>query len=716
MLKFKKKLDLTKVISSPNVVNMLDKEDVVKIGQDVISKFDLDRESRNTWEELTQKALDLAELKHEMKHTPWPNASSVKYPLISTAVVQFASREYPELVRNDKVVSVKVCGEDPTGTKAERAQRISDHMSYQLLYEIEGWQADLDRMLHMLATVGICFKKTYYDTVNQSNVSQLCSFDTIFIHDEVKSLEKARRITHMLPMHRNDIVEASRKGIFIDIDDADDVTPSSDIKTLTQAELDRESMTSGQEDGIHTLLEQHRYLDLDGDGYEEPYIVTVDQDLGKVLRIVARWDEDGIELDENDVVQKIKPVQYFTDFHFIRSPRGSFYSLGFGQLLFSLNHSVNTILNQLIDAGTLATMPMMFLGKALRLPGGEYKMAPGKCTTVGMSSIDDMNKQIYKMDFNEPSPVLFQLLGSLIESAKDMSNSTDALLGKEQVQNVASTVALSQIEQGGKVQSAIHKRIVTSLTSELEKLFRLNRIFLDRQQYFNYLDTTQQISQDDYEDKSMDVKPVADPNIGSEQRRMATIQAIMEPITVIPNNGISVYDALHRYFTALQIPNIDKLLPPLDPNAPPPPEILKLQADLQAQGVELDIKKQAGDEHAKDVLIRAHKAEAEIVYLNAQTEKELANKDLLAAQAHMTEAQAVQIGAQPAIDYYKVQVDQLKAEAAIQKDIGDPMTSTSDADRAAMGQPEEGQMLPQPQQQQEVLPPDVSGGEDVPLI
>lgn len=66
-------------------------------------------------------------------------------------------------------------------------------------------------------------------------------------------------------------------------------------------------------------------------------------------------------------VVRIKPVEYYTKYSFIPSPDGGFYDLGFGALLGPVNDSVNTLINQLIDAGSLQNGSMGFIGKGARL-------------------------------------------------------------------------------------------------------------------------------------------------------------------------------------------------------------------------------------------------------------------------------------------------------------------------------------------------------------
>ena len=109
---------------------------------------------------------------------------------------------------------------------------------------------------------------------------------------------------------------------------------------------------------------------MDGDGYKEPYIVTVHKDTQKVVRVLARWQPDAVEPVVGKYnkleVGRIEPDHYFTHFGFIPNPDGSMNYLGFGQLLSPLNESVNSVLNQLLDSGTLYNAGGGFIGRGAR--------------------------------------------------------------------------------------------------------------------------------------------------------------------------------------------------------------------------------------------------------------------------------------------------------------------------------------------------------------
>jgi len=61
------------------------------------------------------------------------------------------------------------------------------------------------------------------------------------------------------------------------------------------------------------ILKQHRYLDMDGDGIEEPYIVWIDATSRKILRITIRYDTD----ETGNPINNKEPIEYYTDYPFI---------------------------------------------------------------------------------------------------------------------------------------------------------------------------------------------------------------------------------------------------------------------------------------------------------------------------------------------------------------------------------------------------------------
>ena len=133
-------MKIQELVVSPNICELLDDETLSSLGFQLQNEVNMDLTSRLEWEDRNQKALKLALQVVENKTFPWPGASNVKFPLITIAALQYHSRAYPALISNNEVVKCKVYGKDDDGEMHKRADRISRHMTYQVMEEDEGWE------------------------------------------------------------------------------------------------------------------------------------------------------------------------------------------------------------------------------------------------------------------------------------------------------------------------------------------------------------------------------------------------------------------------------------------------------------------------------------------------------------------------------------------------------------------------------------------------
>lgn len=562
-------MNIDELSKATNIAELLDDDTLAMIANQVVSGYEYDESTRAKWKELNNKAMEMAKQAIETKDHPWPNASNVKYPLITKASVDFAARTYPELVKNSKIARGSVIGADPDGKKAERAQRVGDFMSYQLLQQCDEWEEGLDSSLHTLAIVGTIFKKTYYDPIKKRPVSIMCNPDKVVVDYNAPSLKAARRITHIMHVYINDIVEQIRYGHYSDID---------------MGHLLSSDNSDSSDDPIVELIEQHCYLDLDDDGYKEPYIVVLHRSSMQVLSIKPRFASIERDKDENKVYC-IEPEHWFTDYHFIRNHDGGFYSLGFGILLLPLNSSINTIINQLIDSGTLNNQQSGFIGRGIRLRGGDIRPKMGEFKVLDASSGTDLQKNIVPLPTKEPSMVLFQMLGLLIQSGKELTSSSEVTSGQAPPSNVPAAAWMSSVDNALKVLNAINKRIYKSLASELQKIYYINQKHLTNSEYRKVLDIPNVNVKDDFDSESVDIIPVADPSLATTTQRVAKIQAIMS--MPVPNQA-----ALTKlYLEALEVdPKVIETLltPPQDQG--PPPDVMESMAKvklMEAQAQEI---------------------------------------------------------------------------------------------------------------------------------
>lgn len=575
--------DLQSIIESTNIATKVDDEKLELIGEECWKGYENDSQSSQHWRSMVDEWLAMATQAMEEKNYPWPNASNVKYPLVSVAAMQFSARAYPTLVPSDgRVVKPVTIGADPDGQKIKRAKRVADYMNYQLIHEMDNWEEDMDRLLIMDAVMGTVFKKTFYDPYTEKMCSKLIDPRHIVINYDAESVEKAERISEHVFLYEREVEERKRMGVYLKVD----------LGTPTAGDFD--DRDSGMEDTTipYFLIEQHTWLDLDDDGVKEPYIVTFHKSTKKVLRITARFSADGAVYRKDKLV-RIKPLDYYTKYGFIPNPESRIYDLGFGHLLGPINESVNTIINQLVDAGTLSNLQGGFIGKGLRMKMGDQPLRPGEWKAVNATG-DDLKKQIVPLPTKDPSSTLFQLLGTLITSGKELASVAEIFVGKMPGQNTPATTTMATIEQGMKVFTAIYKRIYRSLTKEFKKLYRLNGTFLDPQTIIAVLDEA--VGPEDFSQEGYDICPGADPTAVSSTERLLKAQGLLELLGMgLPIDPIKT---TMRVLEAQEQPNWQELIPGMaetgQPQVPPKqdPKMMEMQLKMQAEQQKAELNKQ----------------------------------------------------------------------------------------------------------------------------
>ena len=576
-------MKIEKILDSINLVgDIKDDQILTKIGKQVVEGYDNDLDSRKPWEKdvdtYTKLALQIA----DKKTYPWPNASNVKYPLLATASMQFAARAYPSLVpSNGQIVKCQVVGFDPTGEKEARAKRISTHMSYQVMSEMEDWEEEMDRLLLSLPIIGTVFKKTYWDPEKQRNESCLVFPKDLVVNYWAKSLEDAERKTQVYQYNKRKIKEKQLQGIYADVELP---TPSAYMLDTNSIRVTNQVQGDDDETTPYIILEQHMYYDLDEDGYAEPYVAVVEYSSKKVLRLVARFNADSIYVDQDGKVIRIEPDEHYTKFSFVPNPDGGFYDIGFGRLLGTINASVDTIINQLIDAGSLSNLQAGFIGKGLRIRMGDNKFTPGEWKAVNATG-DDLKKQILPLPVNPPNPVLMQLLQYLVQSGKELASVAEIMTGKMPGQNTPATTTQVAVEQGMKVFTAVYKRIFRSLSKEFRKLYKLNAQYLNPETEVAILDTP--IEQSDYFGDPNDLIPGADPSAVTQQEKQTKAQMLMQLM------GMGTLDpmAVTKYaLEAFEIPQAEQFIMQQQPQQPDPKaQALQLKAQIDQQKAQADM-------------------------------------------------------------------------------------------------------------------------------
>lgn len=603
-------------ISEVNIAELLDDSELSEIASEVWSGYSVDTESRREWMEKANRAMELAKQVSGGRMYAGEATADVMYPLISTAAIQYSSRALSAIMKPEEVVKHRVIGRDPDGLKAARGVRVSNHMNYQILEQMDDWDGDMDKLLVSKSILGCYFKKIYFDTIDGINKSIIVSPIDLVINYYAKSMASAPRKTHILEYSHNQYLEHVNSGLWMDIG-------------LLEP--------SNKEQCTHVFLEQHTTYDLDGDGYAEPYIITINEKNRDIVRIVACYDEDSISInDKTENIVKIVPKQYFVKFGFMPSFDGGFYDIGFGVLLSPINESMNTILNQLIDAGTFANRQCGFIGNGVKLlRGGESGVVRFKSGEWKMvqSMGGQMSNNIVPLPVREPSMTLFQLLGMLMESAKELSSRSDLLSGTQSQHNVPATTTLALIEQGLQVFGGIYKRVFKGLKAEFKMLFELNKDYLDEDDYLTIVDD-ENATIDDYRVEGFDIVPVSTNSTITDTQKYVKAQAVRE---WYGQNGINSAEIIKYYFEALEIPDAARFIAP----PPPPQQGPTFQEKIMLEQIRLEDMK---------LRLNAEKLESEIE-INKHKEGEIRSKTI----KNIAVAESQEVGTQ--IEAYQRESD-----------------------------------------------------------
>jgi len=673
VLNLETKLTLdAKVASASNLTDRFNEADLAAIGEHVWDGYAQDEASRNDWLRRNQAGMDLALQLQKDKAFPWPGSSNVAFPLVTIAAMQFHSRAYPTLISGTQVVKCRVPAPDPTGEAKSRAVRVGQYMSYQVLEEDQSWEEQHDRLLLQIPIIGCAFVKTRYDAAKGHNVSELVPAVSLVMDYYAKSVESCGRKTHLIPYTRNEVYERVTSGAWEDIlEEAWYGEPAMPLRTPGEEEADkRKGMHPGFPDDAtpFTFLEQHCWLDFDGDGYAEPYTVLIEGNSKRVVRITARWDlPEDIERNVKGKVIRIRATEAFTKYGLIPSPDGSVYDMGFGVLLGPLNESVNSLVNQLIDAGTLSNAAGGFLSRGVKIRGGAYNFQPFGWQRVD-STGDDLRKGVVPLPVREPSAVLFQLLSFLVNYTQRVSGSTDMVQGENPGQNTPAATSQAMIEQGMKIYSALFKRVWRCMKEEFCKLYILNTKYMPVKKSFGM---SGYIGREDFLGDPSQIVPVADPNITSDGMRLQQALILAERALTIPGYDKAAVE--RNLLDAMKVDGAEHLFPGPDKVPPTPnPKVVIEQMKIAskeklAQGqLQFDAMEAMAELQQEQQL-----NEAKIIQLMAQAQFLGAQADSI-EKGHALEMVNAMLGAAKLHDesirgHIQLAIAHIQAQAAIKK-------------------------------------------------
>jgi hypothetical protein len=590
-----------------NLAELVDEEERSRMSRELLALFEADKSSREDWEQMYAKGLDLLGMKIEERTKPFRGAAGAAHPLLMEGIVQFQAQALKELLPAGGPVRTQIVGKE-TLDKTQQAARVQDFMNYQITTVMEEYTPEFDQMLFYLGYGGSAFKKVYYDRQLKRMVSRLVLADNLFIpYNGSSVMSQCNRITHSVAMPINEYRKRVADGEYLDFDVQGERSPP-DADQIQEATDRQTGLNPSEQDEEVFLLEftvdwdLYGFEDVDEDneptGICYPYIITINQSTGQVVGIRRNWKEG----DEDK-----SKTNYYVHYVFVQGMGA--YGLGLIHLIGGLSKAATSAMRQLLDAGTLSNLPAGFKAKGARIADTDNPIQPGEWRDIDAGGAE-LSASLMPLPYKEPSQTLFVLLGFLVEAGRRLASIADMQVGEgNQMAAVGTTIAL--LEKGSAVMSAIHKRMHYAQKLEFQLLAKGFGEFLPDEYPYDVPGASRKIKKADF-DNMVAVLPVADPNIFSAAQRITLAQTQLQLAQSAPQMH-NMYEAYYRVYAAMNVRDIDGILRPQVNQMPKDPA--QENADVMDM---MELKVFAGQQHDAHILSHLIMGMAPTVQANPQ--------------------------------------------------------------------------------------------------
>jgi hypothetical protein len=535
-----------------NLAEVFDEGTLDQLANDYLDFIDNDQEARKTRDKQYEEGLRRTGLgKDAPGGAVFDGASKVVHPVMAESCVDFAASAAKELLPPDGIVKSNIRGVTDK-SKLDVAERKANFLNWQLSEQIPEYRDEMEQLLTQLPLGGSQFLKWRWDSEQTRPLCEWIPIDNILLPYSSTNFYTAQRVTEVQDITEDVFLQRVEQGIYRDIDST--YTSDAPINDLTQSEkannkIEGKDLPGKNVDGLRRVYEITCFMRLDDDdqtdGKRAPYILTIDETTGKVLSLYRNW-ADGDE--------KLEKLDWYVEFKFI--PWRGAYAIGLPHLIGGLSAALTGALRALLDAAHINNSQTMLKLKGGRIGGQSDRIEPTQVIEIeGAPGVDDVRKLAMPLPFNQPSSVLFNLLGWLTDAAKGVVTTAEEKIG-EANNNMPVGTTQALIEQGAKVFSSIHARLHRSQAKSLKIISRINNWYLaemDNQ-------SGEEVEVRDFAYNS-DVRPVSDPNIFSETQRLAQNQALLQMAASAPPGMFNMRAVYNRLIDQMKIPEAEEILP-----------------------------------------------------------------------------------------------------------------------------------------------------------
>lgn len=657
--------ELKELLKEDNICDMLSESELSGHVSKVTSGISTDESSMSHYLKKYKRAIRRARLmpENDKKNFPFDDASNVVLPYLFDAAADFNARATPALLERRDVCYIGVYGKDEhvippeieqqlqmlaqqgpeaqqqaaqarqqitsqmesqPSPKQARGDRVAEAINFDLTCGIPEWREQTDKAMMLLPIAGMYFRKLWQCPIENRRMSELVWPDKLIYDHKSDTFEAAPRKSFKFTMTRNEVITAVRSGQYKGWEGLDEDTETNE----------------------YHFTETHCDMDLDGDGYAEPYIAVISSMSQTFVSVVPRFDEQDVRVNDDGEVVKIDGEQFFTQTIFMPDPAGSCVGLGYGIIADDIYSIIDTNVNQMVDAGTLNNVSANsgFIRQGARMGAragnrqkkGTIEMTLGKFTTWESDGTSPLQNDIAQLPFRGPSEPLRLLLEQLKMDLREM---TTASQGIDANPGEAMGMYLAKLHQALIKPNSIMVRVFFGLTKEFQRIYDIQRRYLSQEEYTEIIDE-QGNKEEDYKEEGYDIKTTSDPSQGSEMERTARAETMLERAMAMPQ-VFNLRYAAEQWAVSIGA-DAEKYVPQPQADQPDPIEMMIAQSQQTMSEAE-KMKAMADMITAQSKMIQANidltKMDVEIEEIESNILKNLSTVDKNQSDADQNNAQ-----------------------------------------------------------------------------
>ena len=438
------KLDLKMPENFGNLAEKLSVEQRRKLAEDLIELVTIDERSMEDWLGKAKSYLDEMDAEEgtvrpqdqEQQGAGEREAPSTEMTLAS--VIQFSARATDALLGEPDLAKASEPGGEP----------LAAWVSSQLRTKDPNWTLDTDPLVIHMACTGLSWRKRSFDEYDRVFHSHFLPCTDVIINKNVRAVERAPRITHQFERYPYEIERSIRRKHWVDYDPLfDEADPQAPKK----------------------FYETDVWIDLDGDTTEEPWTIVISRDdHPEVVKIIPRWSKKTVVSTKE--VLFFNPIRRFYPYRFLPDPKGGFFPMGFGRLLSRVEGTADDLLASITDTaktegenGGVAAVGGVALPDKIEVKGNRV----ATINTDGRP-ISDMLSLFPTKSVSSGSVAVLEkvmTLGDRLAGTLNLLENAPA--------SMTATLAKGIIDTGTQVQSAVHRRLVSSMTQEFRMFVQM---------------------------------------------------------------------------------------------------------------------------------------------------------------------------------------------------------------------------------------------------